>query len=122
MAAQPLATYVYDGDGKRVRKTASGFEDTVFLYDAGGTLIEERNVSTGAITNYVYAGSQLISTETVSGTSYITADHLGSTRGRGVRLAIFLDISGEGSGSGTAILQRLTSSILYTALRSRLRE
>ena len=35
---------------------------------------------TVATTSYVYAGSRLISTETGSGTTYVTLDHLGSTR------------------------------------------
>ncbi|MCC6826062.1 MAG: RHS repeat-associated core domain-containing protein [Acidobacteria bacterium] len=54
-----------------------------------GTLVEEwtttppmeRNgLPTVATTSYVYAGSRLISTETNAGTTYITLDHLGSTR------------------------------------------
>ena len=36
--------------------------------------------ATLATTSYVYAGSRLISTETDSGTTYVTVDHLGSTR------------------------------------------
>ncbi|MEQ1949576.1 MAG: RHS repeat-associated core domain-containing protein [Bryobacteraceae bacterium] len=54
-------TYTYDGDGRRVTKAApSG--TTVFVYDPFGNLAQEYGPSTD------------------SGTKYITADHLGSTR------------------------------------------
>jgi RHS repeat-associated protein len=54
--------YVYDGDGRRVQKT--GPTGTVtYVYDAGGNLAAE------------YGG-----TAAASGTQYLTADHLGSTR------------------------------------------
>ncbi len=57
------ATYAYDGDGRRVQKGV-GSSTTVFVYDATGKLAAEySNTST-----------------TGSGTKYITADHLGSTR------------------------------------------
>lgn len=56
------ATYSYDGDGKRVKKVV-GIVMTVFVYDATGQLVAEyANQATG------------------SGTSYLTGDHLGSTR------------------------------------------
>ncbi len=86
-----LAEYTYDGEGKRVRKLiwSSGVV-THFVYDAGGTLIEEwtttpapegtKDKPSVSTTSYVYAGSRLISTETGSGTTYVTVDHLGSTR------------------------------------------
>jgi RHS repeat-associated protein len=73
-----LGTYHYDGDGKRVKKI-SATENIVFVYDAGGVLVEE--YSGGAVqTAYVYAGGRLLSTEKSSGTSYLTNDHLGSPR------------------------------------------
>lgn len=56
-------TYSYDGDGRRVKKI-DGTGTTVFVYDAGGQLIAE-------YTSGAAAGS---------GTSYLTTDHLGSTR------------------------------------------
>jgi RHS repeat-associated protein len=61
--AQLNATYEYDGDGRRVKRLQNG-HTTVFVYDASGRLMAE------------------YSTETPSafGTSYITADHLSSTR------------------------------------------
>ncbi|MBZ5537620.1 MAG: hypothetical protein LAO31_16810 [Acidobacteriia bacterium] len=55
--------YSYDGDGRRVKKVAGGVT-TIFVYDAAGKLTAE--YSTGGP-----AGT---------GTSFLTADHLGSTR------------------------------------------
>jgi RHS repeat-associated protein len=76
-----LGTYYYDGDGDRVKKTSAS-DSTVLVYDAAGQLIEEYPTSalTTVATAYVYAGSRLLSTETSSGTTYLTADHLGSPR------------------------------------------
>jgi len=63
------ATYTYDGDGRRVRKVTgvgTGSVTTVFVYDAAGQLVAEYS-----------DGVQPAST---GGTSYLTQDHLGSTR------------------------------------------
>jgi RHS repeat-associated protein len=57
-------TYSYDGDGRRVMKVA-GSATTVFVYDARGQMVAE------------YSNP---APPTSGGTSYITADHLGSTR------------------------------------------
>lgn len=78
----PDSTYTYDGDGKRVEKTFTT-DNTIFVYDAAGTLIEEYPTATpsSVATSYVYAGSQIVSTENSSGTtSYLTTDNVGSTR------------------------------------------
>jgi RHS repeat-associated protein len=56
-------SYAYDGEGRRVKKVL-GSNTTVFVYDAAGQLAAE--YSTGEPTEF--------------GTSYLTADHLGSTR------------------------------------------
>ncbi|MBX3267903.1 MAG: hypothetical protein KF831_14485 [Acidobacteria bacterium] len=65
----PVATvgeYVYDGDGKRVKKhVPSTGEVTVFVYDAGGKLIGEYSTVAAPQSPKV---------------SYTTADHLGSPR------------------------------------------
>ncbi|HWC98257.1 MAG TPA: RHS repeat-associated core domain-containing protein, partial [Candidatus Sulfopaludibacter sp.] len=56
----------YDGEGRRARKTVTGTlaATTVYVYDAGGALAAEYSTTnTGD-----------------GGTSYLTADHLGSTR------------------------------------------
>ena len=54
--------YYYDGEGRRVGKV-SGAVTQVFVYDAQGRLAAE------------YGGSS-----EVSGTHYVTVDHLGTTR------------------------------------------
>lgn len=59
----PDATYYYDGDGKRVKKI-SATETTIFVYNAGGTLVAEYSTA-------------LATTQQVS---YLTTDHLGSPR------------------------------------------
>jgi YD repeat-containing protein len=60
------ATYGYDGDGRRVLKQSSG-ETTHYVYDVQGNLAAE----------YTLTGTP---TAAISGTSYLMADHLGSTR------------------------------------------
>jgi RHS repeat-associated protein len=62
-----LTEYIYDGDGHRVKKidhSATPAVTTVFVYNAGGQLIAE----------YTTASPP------GGGTSYLTSDHLGSTR------------------------------------------
>jgi RHS repeat-associated protein len=60
---QKDAIYLYDGDGKRVRKIADGVT-TLFVYDVSGQLIAE----------YSTSGSM------GAGTSYLTTDVLGTPR------------------------------------------
>jgi RHS repeat-associated protein len=55
-------TYVYDGDGRRIQKVDPTGATTTFVYDAQGQLVAEYGPPTD------------------SGTTYVTADHLGSTR------------------------------------------
>lgn len=55
-------SYVYDGEGRRVQKTV-GTTVTTFVYDAAGNLTAEYGPPSS-----------------VAGTTYLTADHLGSTR------------------------------------------
>ena len=73
-----IGQYYYDGDGKRVKKSATT-ENIVFVYDAAGKLVEEYSGST-LQTAYVYAGSRLLTTETATGTNYLTSDNLGTPR------------------------------------------
>jgi RHS repeat-associated protein len=61
--AQPTNYYYYDGDGRRVKKI-DNTGTTVFVYNAGGQLIAE----------------YISGTPSGGGTSYLTSDHLGSTR------------------------------------------
>ncbi|MGH9822316.1 MAG: RHS repeat domain-containing protein, partial [Blastocatellia bacterium] len=61
------AAYSYDGDGRRVKKQATdpnGTTTTIYVYNAMGQLIAEYPTPT----------------PTATGTSYLTTDHLGSTR------------------------------------------
>jgi RHS repeat-associated protein len=62
--AGATTTYAYDGDGRRVSKSDST-GTLLFVYNASGQLIAE------------YSSSQPTGTPT---TSYLTTDHLGSTR------------------------------------------
>jgi RHS repeat-associated protein len=62
-----IGTYVYDGEGRRVKKT-DGTGTTVFVYNAGGQLIAE------------YHSDPVPMPTGGGGTSYLTTDHLGSTR------------------------------------------
>jgi len=60
---QTIGLYLYDGDGKRVKKI-SNTETTIFVYNGSGTLIAEYSTA-------------LSPTQQVS---YLTQDHLGSPR------------------------------------------
>ena len=59
-------TYYYDGEGRRVKKAVggSGGPETIYVYNVAGQLVAE------------YATSW----RPLSGTQYLTQDHLGSTR------------------------------------------
>ncbi len=69
----PTATtaMLYDGDGGRVQTTVNG-QTTTFL----GQLVD---VTGGVLTKHLYFGSQRVGSITSGATSYIHADHLGST-------------------------------------------
>jgi RHS repeat-associated protein len=58
-----VSNYTYDGEGRRVQKVSEGVT-TVFVYNTHGQLVAE------------YASAQPATT----GISYLTTDHLGSTR------------------------------------------
>jgi RHS repeat-associated protein len=57
-ASSDGATYVYDGNGRRVRKTASGI-DVVYHYDSSGRLLSETTATGSRIRDYIYVGDQL---------------------------------------------------------------
>jgi RHS repeat-associated protein len=65
-------TFVYDGDGRRVKKVQGG-QTTAY---AGSHY--EYNVSTGATTSYYYAGSTRVAMRQGSAVYYLHGDHLGS--------------------------------------------
>jgi RHS repeat-associated protein len=62
-----VGQYFYDGDGRRAKKTDNA-GTTVFVYNAGGQLIAE------------YHSDPVPPPAGGGGTSYLTTDHLGSTR------------------------------------------
>ena len=66
------ATFVYDGDGKRVKSTFNGTTTTYFV----GAHYE---VTGSTITKYYYAGAQRIAMRTNGTLNYLLGDHLGST-------------------------------------------
>jgi len=80
VAGGGTSQYVYDGNGRRVKKIVGGVA-TRFEYGAGGELIAERNDANGAlIKEYFYKGGILATSETGTTYEYATADHLGSPR------------------------------------------
>ena len=66
------ASFVYDGDGRRVKSTFNGTTTTYFV----GAHYE---VTGSTITKYYYAGSQRIAMRTNGTLNYLLGDHLGST-------------------------------------------
>src|SRR5262245_21016132 len=82
LAGGTTSQYVYDGNGRRVKKIVGGVA-TRFEYGVGGDLITERNDSNGnVIKDYFYKGGQLLATKAVGSSEYqfATSDHLGSPR------------------------------------------
>lgn len=78
------ASYVYDAEGRRVRKT-TGSTSVDYLYDLAGHVISEMNSSGGWNRGEVYAGGQHLATYSggTSGTTYFThSDWLGTERVR----------------------------------------
>jgi RHS repeat-associated protein len=66
------ASFIYDGDGKRVKSIINNAITTYFV----GAHYE---VSGSTITKYYYAGSQRIAMRTNGTLNYLLGDHLGST-------------------------------------------
>jgi len=67
------ATFVYDGDGNRVKKTEGG--QTVLYINQ----YYEKNITTGVVTTSYYLGGQLVATREATTLSYVHQDSLGST-------------------------------------------
>jgi hypothetical protein len=67
------ASFAYDGDGNRVKGTASGVT-TAYIGN-----YYEYNVSAGVATSYYYAGSTRVAMKLGSTVYYLLSDHLGST-------------------------------------------
>ena len=72
-------TYVYDGQGQRLRKTTGGV-NTDYLRDTSGNVVTEVQGGSTFASGYVYLNGQLL-TEYVNGNTYFAHhDHLGSAR------------------------------------------
>jgi RHS repeat-associated protein len=75
------ACYVYDGDGRRIRKTVSG-TSTDFLYDSSNRVVAEMS-STGVWNRgEIFAAGQHIATYNNSTTYFTHSDWLGTERAR----------------------------------------
>jgi RHS repeat-associated protein len=85
------STFVYDGDGNRVKKTEGG---QTILYING---CYEKNLATGNVTTYYYLGGRLVAMRQSVTLTYVHQDHLTGT-------SVVSDSSGN-----------LTSSIKYYA-------
>src|SRR5262249_464701 len=83
LASGAASQYVYDGNGRRVKKIVGGVA-TRFEYGAGGELIAERKDSNGnVIKDYFYKGGELLAATNPGASGeyqYATSDHLGSPR------------------------------------------
>jgi RHS repeat-associated protein len=76
-----VASYTYGPDGSRVRKDANGTA-MEYIYFAGN-VIAEKNVTTGAWTDYIFGhGKRMAKDTSLNGTAaqYYQDDHLGTTR------------------------------------------
>ncbi|HVB34241.1 MAG TPA: RHS repeat-associated core domain-containing protein [Patescibacteria group bacterium] len=76
------ATYSYDADGQRIQKNAGG-TITNYVYGLSGeVLVEYGNCQTCAKVGYMYLNGALVAFYGANGssTTFVAADHLGSTR------------------------------------------
>jgi RHS repeat-associated protein len=73
-------TYVYDGDGQRVRKSNSGSNGTLYWLGSGSNVLLETSVNGTATEEYVFFGGKRIARRDVStgAVHYYFSDHLGS--------------------------------------------
>jgi RHS repeat-associated protein len=67
------STFVYDGDGMRVRKTENG--ETILYVNK----YYEKNLTTGEETSYYYLGNRLVAKHSNTTLNYIHQDHLTGT-------------------------------------------
>ena len=65
-------TFVYDGDGNRIKKTENG-QTTIYVGK-----YYEKNMSTGNVTTYYYLGDRLVALRSGTNLRYTHLDHLGS--------------------------------------------
>ena len=100
MAGGVTASYVYDGDGQRVKETIAGVT-RVFV---GNTY----EVDNGAVKKYYYAGSVRVAENSGGALYYLLTDHLGST-------ALTLDSAGNRLDANTEIRYYPYGAPRYTA-------
>jgi len=80
------STYLYDGEGRRVFKHLPGPQsgsNVYYVYDVAGMLVADYTYGpfSSSSQEYVYGASGLVATiQPGIGTTYLTADHLGSPR------------------------------------------
>jgi hypothetical protein len=55
----PLAEFEYDGDGMRIKKTASG-KTIIYHYGRAGSVISETDENGVNIVDYIYANGKLV--------------------------------------------------------------
>ncbi len=73
-AGEDTVSYTYDAGGSLVKKSSATGGDTVYV---GG--IYEKNVTSGEVTKYYYAGGQRVAMRKAGTVYFLTQDHLGGT-------------------------------------------
>ncbi len=106
------ATYVYNENGQRVRKSTAPGAFTEFFYGPNG-LVQSVYNGSGWPAEYVFAGSRLIADYTNGTTDFVLTDHLGSTRVMtGVNQAVLSNMDympfGQQIAGGSATTDKFT--------------
>ena len=74
-------SYLYDGDGVRVKSSGGASGSRIYWYDAGGNVVEEDSLSGKGTSEYLYVGHQRIARVYNFGPAYFYyGDHLGTSR------------------------------------------
>lgn len=73
-----LAALAYNGDGRRVRKTAGG-KTTIYHYDLAGRILAETDAAGRVLAEYIYANNALVAQRNATGgVRYYHTDPLGT--------------------------------------------
>ncbi len=80
------STFVYDGDGNRVKKTEGG--ETILYINK----YYEKNLDTGEVTTHYYLGGRLVANRQGTDLRYVHQDHLTGT-------SLMTDSSGDSLGT-----------------------
>jgi RHS repeat-associated protein len=74
-------SYLYDGDGLRVKSSGGASGTRIYAYDAAGRMIEEFDQNGNVLNEYLYLGGRRIARVYDEGpTYYYYGDHLGTAR------------------------------------------